>query len=515
VRRRDDAGVPFRIADPLIGLSTVGDLARGLPVGHAARTCFVACRLAAALGAEEGIVREAFYASLLQHVGCVAHAHDSVGVDGGRTIVVNAAVDRTDFSRPADVFGVLLAELSPGVLGRVRLLLPAARLAPVFLRTSCEVAELTARQVGLPPGVQTAVRHVSEWFNGRGGFLHVRGDDIPLAARVVLVAFTASVFDELSGPGGAIDVVRGRAGGILDPAVADAFVRGGREILSELNAIDLLDALPGVEPEPVLCVPDTRLDELAIAVGEVVDLKSPFTHGSARRACDLTRLACATLGLDAPTVAEAGRAAALRDVGKAALPNAVIEKPSGLTEAEWESVRLHAYHSERVLGRSPSLVAEARLAGLHHETEDGTGYHRGLRGDSVPMAAKVVAAADALVAMTQPRPYRAALHLDEAFASLTARAREGQLHPDAVGAVIAAAGGRRTVLPRRSAPTELSDRQVEVLRLVAQGLSNPEIARQLVVSRRTAEHHVQDVYRKIGVSSRAAAALYAVHHDLL
>jgi DNA-binding NarL/FixJ family response regulator len=64
-------------------------------------------------------------------------------------------------------------------------------------------------------------------------------------------------------------------------------------------------------------------------------------------------------------------------------------------------------------------------------------------------------------------------------------------------------------------PAGLSDREVEVLRLVARGLSNREVADRLTVSRRTAEHHVQHIYDKIGVSSRAAAALFAMEHDLL
>jgi DNA-binding NarL/FixJ family response regulator len=93
-------------------------------------------------------------------------------------------------------------------------------------------------------------------------------------------------------------------------------------------------------------------------------------------------------------------------------------------------------------------------------------------------------------------------------------AASARLDADAVRAVIEAAGGSSAPV-RAPRPDGLTERQVEVLRLVARGLSNPEIARRLVISRRTAEHHVQDVYARIGVSSRAAAALYALEHDLL
>jgi HD-GYP domain-containing protein (c-di-GMP phosphodiesterase class II) len=177
-------------------------------------------------------------------------------------------------------------------------------------------------------------------------------------------------------------------------------------------------------------------------------------------------------------------------------------------------MRLHAYHTERVLSRSQSLATAATLAGLHHERTNGSGYHRGLSGSSIPIEAGVIAATDALVAMTQPRPYRPAMSIDEACATLGQDTRVGRLDPEAVRAVEAAAHGMSGKI-RRSRPGGLTDRQIEVLRLVAEGLSNREIAERLVVSPRTAEHHVQDVYLKIGTSSRAAAALFAVEHQLL
>jgi DNA-binding NarL/FixJ family response regulator len=94
-------------------------------------------------------------------------------------------------------------------------------------------------------------------------------------------------------------------------------------------------------------------------------------------------------------------------------------------------------------------------------------------------------------------------------------ARDGRLDPDAVAALMAATGLGSPSPVRGTAPAGLSDREVEVLRLVARGLSNREIAQALVVSPRTAEHHVQHIYSKIGVSSRAAAALFAMEHDLV
>lgn len=505
--------VQLRIADPLIGLSAIGDIGRGLEPGHAARTCFIACRLARSLDVGDDTVRAVFFTALLQHIGCVAHAHDTASLDGGRNIQVNAAADRTDFSRPADILKTLLSELTDGasLLTRLRFVVPAARMGKVVARTSCEVAEVTARRIGLSPEVQASVRHMSEWYNGKGGFLGRKGEDIALAARIVLAAFTVSIFDRLGGPGAALEAARSRAGKMLDPTVVGGFVRDGSKILEELAATDLLYSLPDEEPTPSICVDESGVDEMSIAFGEAVDLKAPFTHGAASRAFDLAGQAASALGLEAEIVAQVRRAAALRDIGKAALTNAVLEKEGPLTEVDREQVRLHAYHTERVLSRSGALAAEAKLASMHHERQGGDGYHRGLSGPSTPMAARAVAAADAMVAMIQPRPYRAALSLDEACTRLSG---DKGLDRDAVGAVIAAAHGS-TRTRRRSLPAGLSERQVEVLRLLAQGLTNRQIAERLVVSARTAEHHVQDIYLKIGIASRAGAALFAAEHELL
>jgi DNA-binding NarL/FixJ family response regulator len=131
------------------------------------------------------------------------------------------------------------------------------------------------------------------------------------------------------------------------------------------------------------------------------------------------------------------------------------------------------------------------------------------------MTARLLAAADVFQALTQPRAHRPARSREEAAATVAGEVGAGRLDADAARAVLDAAGTHVAAPIRPSRPGGLTERQVEVLRLVAQGLSNREIAERLVISRRTAEHHVQDVYLRIGVSSRAAAALFAMQHDLL
>jgi HD-GYP domain-containing protein (c-di-GMP phosphodiesterase class II) len=164
-------------------------------------------------------------------------------------------------------------------------------------------------------------------------------------------------------------------------------------------------------------------------------------------------------------------AAHLHDLGRLAVTNAIWEKPGPLTSAEWEQVRMHAYHSERILATSGTLEHLAPLAGMHHERLDGSGYHRGCSGREQPVAVRVLAAADAFQAMTQDRPHRARLSAEQAADEVVSDARAGRLDGECVAAVLEAAGQTR---PRAHdlRPAGLSEREIEVLRLVAAGLSN-------------------------------------------
>jgi HD-GYP domain-containing protein (c-di-GMP phosphodiesterase class II) len=245
-----------------------------------------------------------------------------------------------------------------------------------------------------------------------------------------------------------------------------------------------------------------------------VDLKTPLHHGHSTGVAELASAAGKHAGLGASEVAELYRAALVHDIGRAAVPNGIWARRGPLSWTDQERVRLHAYHSERVLARCGPLAALAPLAGMHHERLDGSGYHRQAAAASIPFAARILGAADSFQAMTQVRAHRPARSPSEAAELLRAEASAGRLDADAVRFVLDAAGHPAASVSRPR-PGGLTERQVEVLKLVAQGLSNPQIAQRLVISRRTAEHHVQDVYARIGVSSRAAAALFAMEHDLL
>jgi HD-GYP domain-containing protein (c-di-GMP phosphodiesterase class II) len=184
-------------------------------------------------------------------------------------------------------------------------------------------------------------------------------------------------------------------------------------------------------------------------------------HGHSAGVASLAAGAARRLHLDARSVADLEIAALLHDLGLLAVTNVIWEKPESLTAAEWEQVRIHAYHSERILATSQSLEGVAPIAGMHHERLDGSGYHRGCRAREQPAVVRILGAADSFHAMTQARPHREALTREQAAEELGREARAGLLDSDCVAAILEAAGQSRPGRRRDLRPGGLSEREIE------------------------------------------------------
>ena len=510
-------GARLRLADLLAGLSIVVDLGYGLPTETAMRSCLVGTALARRMGLTEREASEVFYVSLLLHVGCMAYSHET-NVWFGDDAAVHRAAART--TNTWEIFTVLIPEATRDLPPRARLKSAAlfGTRGPGFSNrhdmAACETARAVARRIGLPDTVSAALYDVHEWWNGRGA-RGLRGDAIAQSARIARVATDAVFLAALGDPETATSTLRRMGGKRLDPAVVAELASDADALLAGALSGDPRMTILEVEPVPAVEIDETDLAVVGAAFGDLADIKTPFTHGHSAEVAQLSVTAATRLRLDHQTIARLRVAALLHDLGRLGVSNAVWEKPGPLTTAEWEQARMHPYYTERILSTSVALAPMAAIAGLHHERLDGTGYHRGCRGAAIGTAARVLAAADSFQAMTQRRPHRPALELDQARDELLRDARLGRLDPDAVAAVLDAAGQPHRAPVRDLRPGGLSDREVEILRLVADGCSNPEIGRRLGISRRTAEHHVQHIYTKLGVSTRAAATLFALEHDLL
>jgi HD-GYP domain-containing protein (c-di-GMP phosphodiesterase class II)/DNA-binding CsgD family transcriptional regulator len=417
---------------------------------------------------------------------------------------------------PADMWRAWIPEIA-NATGRSKArvlattIVTAKRMEAEGPPATCEVASGASRALGLPEPVQLGLSHMFAMWNGKG-LPSTAGEAIPLTARIMQVAFTAVMFAVHTNAAVAVAEVRRRAGTQLDPSLADLVIQRADELLGDLDQIDAYQAVLATEPAPVRRVEQTGLSDVARTFGNLVDLKSPWLRGHSSAVGDLAAGAAGTLGLgkDVETLRIAGY---LHDLGRVGVSSAIWDKAGPLSTAERDQARLHAYHSERILARISPLKGLAALAGQHHERCDGSGYHRGYTAAQLSMSSRVLACADAYHSMIEDRPHRKAIAPARAADRVEAEAKAGRLDADAAGAVIEAAGLWRPI--RRSRPADLTERQVEVLRLVSRGLSNADIAERLVLSRRTVEHHVQDIYVKIGAATRAGAAMFAMQHGLL
>jgi putative nucleotidyltransferase with HDIG domain len=505
----------FRLLGLLGGLAAVTDLGTGSAADESLLRCVVASRLARVADGDDDLVREVVYVSLLEHLGCTAYAHES-GVIFGDDIVSTKLALMIDESDPRDLLRVWVPGMAAASgRSRTRVLTTTVRtmrkvgaVAPV---ATCEVATEAARRLGLPDPVQQGIHHVVTMWNGKG-YPDPAGEQIPLSTRLMQVAGVAVMFYLHAGPEAAVAAVRQRSGTYLDPGLVDLFLPHAGDLWGDLHSVDAYQAALDSEPDPVHLVDEPELEAVARTFGDLIDLKSPWLQGHSAAVAELAAAATEGLGLngDVTTVRIAGY---LHDIGRVAVSSRIWSKAEPLSATEHDQACLHPYHGERVLARVPALSEVAQLAGQHHERLDGSGYHRGLTADRLSMAARVLATADAYQTLIEDRPDAAAVPADTAAKRLRQEARAGRLDGDAVEAVLEAAG--HDAHARRSRPAGLTERQIEVLRLIAAGLSNRDIADRLVISRRTAEHHVQDVYTKIGASTRAAAALFAMEHGLL
>jgi DNA-binding CsgD family transcriptional regulator len=251
---------------------------------------------------------------------------------------------------------------------------------------------------------------------------------------------------------------------------------------------------------------EAAFEEALAGFGDAADLKSPWFTGHSGGVARLARAAAERLApADSALVYRAG---VLHDLGGVAVPTGIWERPGPLRAEEWELVRLHPYHTGRVLARSPVLAPLGLIASRHHERMDGSGYPAGVRAAELDAAACLLAAADALHALSEARPHRAAL--DPAAASQVLSGLP--LDRDAIRAVLDAAGAPPPALPRL--PADLTERELEVLRRLVAGRTKREVASELVISRSTVHTHTVHIYGKCGVSTRAGLAMFAMQHGL-
>jgi HD-GYP domain-containing protein (c-di-GMP phosphodiesterase class II) len=511
------AGAPVRLSDLVATLSLVADLGMGRPMERVLRQTVITLRLADAVGASESVRAAAYYTSLLTWVGCAADTSELAELFG----------DETEFyadSHEGDLAGVSMAVFVARHLGSGGSTLRRVGMVGTFLATAgrsvqrvmqshCQAASDLAGRLELGDDVRRPLLQAFERWDGRGVPGVVGGEDLALAARLVHLADNIEAFHATGGIAAAIGVARERRGTQFDPRLVDCFTAEPARVLADLDTIQAWDEVIALDPRLGAGLDDEELDRALQAFADFADLKSPLRLGHSRAVAVLASGAAEGLGLPPRDRVLVRRAAWLHDVGMIGVPSAVWDEPGPWTLAQRERARTHPYLTERMLARLPALSAVARCATQHSERLDGSGYPHRLSRDSLPMTSRLLAAADVHQALREGRPHRQALPVEAATAVLRDEVTAGRLDGDAVDAVREAAGQRirRTTPP----PTGLTTREAQVLVQLARGLSNPAIAAELTVSRKTVSTHLEHIYSKLGVSTRTQAALFAMRSGLV
>ena len=459
---------PVRLAELVAALSLGIDLGFGQPMEHVLRQCLIALRVAERLDLEQEARAAVYYTALLVNVGCHTDAHEQAKWFGDDIALKSDKYAHDLRSARAAVSGLRMLGAGHPPLHRFRIglgfVLFGHREIADMIEHHAAMARALGEQLELPRGVLDALGAAYEMWDGKGWPGQLAGEAIPLAARLAQLGEFLEVAHRVGGIEAVRALVRERRGSQFDPALCDLVRDEAPELLAGLEAIATWEAVIDAEPALALTLRGQQFDAALLAIASFVDLKSPYMLGHSRAVGELAARAAVEHGLPelATTLRRAGFA---HDLGRLGISNAIWDKRGPLGAGEWERARLHPYLTERMLQQSQALAPLAAIAGQHRERLDGSGYPRGLSGASIAQSARIVGAADAYQAMREPRPHRPALSPEQAATELRAEVRAGRLDPEAVEAVLGAAGHRSS--RRREGPFGLTSREIDVLRLLA------------------------------------------------
>jgi HD-GYP domain-containing protein (c-di-GMP phosphodiesterase class II)/DNA-binding CsgD family transcriptional regulator len=492
-----------------------------VPAESALRDALLAVQLGRLAGWSPQDLSDVYFLALLYHVGCTGAVDAQSRMGAGDDVSVRHWLSEADFANQPEVIGIVVTKLArqwgPADWARgLAAFMATGQTVPEAFANVAEVAVRLSERLGASAKVTSSLGHAYARWDGKI-FLGVPSGEAQSAiSRLVHLVHVAQTYHQVGGVEAADAVVRGRSGSEFDPELATLWLQNSHDVLPSIAGPSVWDEALSAEPEPHRRVAHSHLDEVSRAVADFVDLKSAYTHGHSARLARLVEGAGADAGLDSADITTLRRAAQVHDLGNVSIPNQVWIKRGKLNPAEWSRVRLHAYHSQRIMSVCEPLRACGDVAGLHHEHVDGSGYHRGLPAAALSFVSRILVVAEAYQSMTEDRAWRPGMTPAEAAAELRREVAAGTFDRRAVDAVLAAAGHpSATGRAARSWPAGLTDREVDVLRLLARGETNKQIARRLHISEATVHTHVINLYGKMAVNTRAGATLFALEHDLI
>ena len=511
----DDSGL--RLAELVASFSLAVDLGLGQPMEHVLRSWLIAARLGEHLGVGRSESATLYYVATLAWVGCVADTPELSALFGDDIAYRHDGYGLEQVGLPLLGFMLRHAGAGRAPLDRLRAAANLVTAGPATVErvivSHCLVTATMADRLGLGPAVRDPLQQFFTRWDGKGVPVGVGGEGIALPMRLYQLADIVEVVQRMDGASAAVRVARDRRGTQFDPAIVDAFTSVADEVLRDATIGDDWTTVIAAEPALQRRLREDELDLAFEAVADFTDLRSRSRAGHSRAVAELASRAAAEAGLPEAEVDVVRRAGLVHDIGLHGVPATILDKPGPLSTSEWERMRMHAYYTERMLARPAVLARIGAIASLANERADGSGYHRGLTASAIPVAGRILAAACAYRAMTEPRAHRPAMTPAQATTELRREVRSGRFTSDASDAVLLAAG--ESVGKRQSGPAGLTPREIEVLQIIARGASTRQVAQLLGISVKTAGTHIERIYDKIGVSTRSTAALYAMQHGLL
>jgi HD-GYP domain-containing protein (c-di-GMP phosphodiesterase class II) len=369
-----------RLAELVAALSLGVDLGFGQPMEHVLRQSLIALRLAERLGLDEADRSVVYYAALLVNVGCHSDAHEQAKWFGDDIALKSTKYDYELGSLRQAVASLRLVGSGHPPLHRFRVGLEFAlsghREIDGTIARHAALAGTLAAQLGLSIAVQEAIAASYEQWDGHGWPGKLRGEQVPIAARLVQLSEFAEVAHRIGGVDAAVTLARARAGSQFDPALSSAMCADAGAVLAGLDSPGTWEAVIAAEPALTVTLSGEEFDSALLAVANFVDLKSPYTLGHARAVANLAQEAGSQLGMSPGEVRTLRRAGLVHDLGRLGVSNSIWDKRGSLGPGEWERVRMHPYLTERMLHQSAALAPLGSMVVEHRERLDGSGYPR-------------------------------------------------------------------------------------------------------------------------------------------
>lgn len=441
------AAPSIALSEVLSALSYALDLTEGQPPGHTNRTCVIGMRLGDEIGLSAEQRTALYFALLLKDAGCSSNAAKMAALFGSDDQLVKQRMKFVDWHRPVSLalHTAQLCGVGQSTADRVRYFLGIAKASDVtrdIMQIRCDRGADIALGLGFPDATASAIRALDEHWCGLGQPTGLRGEDIPLLARIANIAQTVDVFYISGGVEAALKVVRERRGRWFDPALADLVLRWkrDREFWQSLDGAVLRETVLGIEPGAhSRRVDSDGLDAIARSFAEIIDAKSPYTARHSFNVADYAQRISARLGYSAPEQARIHRAGLLHDIGKLGVSNRILDKPGRLDPEERGAIEQHPRFTWEILQRVEAFTDIAWLAAVHHEKLDGSGYPWGLRADQLDEPSRILAVADIYEALSADRPYRAGMPYAQAL-DILKKESGTKLCPAAVRGLELAAG---------------------------------------------------------------------------